>query len=82
MVNELTPGEIVTVGPQGMAGIYVLLRGDEMPSRILVQVPGEGFRMRSQTFIKLTDQKPEVQNAFAALRARADEPDRTEHAVQ
>jgi hypothetical protein len=53
MVNEPTPGEIVTIGRQGMAGIYVLLRGDEMPSRILVQVPGEGFR--SQTFIKLTD---------------------------
>ena len=58
MVNEDTPGEVVevaTIGRQGMAGIQVLLRGDEMPSRCVVQVPGEGFRMVC-ALQKLTDE--------------------------
>jgi CRP-like cAMP-binding protein len=59
MINEQTPGEVVevaTIGREGMSGIHVFLRGDEMPSRCIVQVPGEGFRMRPRTFLKLADQ--------------------------
>jgi CRP-like cAMP-binding protein len=63
MVNEPNPGEIVefaTIGPEGMAGFPVLLGSSSMPSRSLVQIPGEGFRMRVAALRQMLDESPET----------------------
>src|SRR6185437_5770797 len=62
MVNEPNPGEIVefaTIGSEGMAGFPVLLGASSMPSRSLVQVPGEGFRMRATALRQMLEDSPE-----------------------
>lgn len=62
MVNEPNPGEIVefaTIGSEGMAGFPVLLGASSMPSRSLVQVPGEGFRMRAAALRQMLEDSPE-----------------------
>jgi CRP-like cAMP-binding protein len=54
MVNEPNPGEIVefaTIGREGFAGLPLLLGSDTMPSRVLVQVPGEAFRASKEDFL-------------------------------
>jgi CRP-like cAMP-binding protein len=58
MVNEPNRGEIVeiaTIGREGMAGLPVILESGSMTARTLVQVPGEGFRMKATVFRKLID---------------------------
>lgn len=58
MVNEPNRGEIVeiaTIGREGMAGLPVILDAGSMTARALVQVPGEGFRMKSAALRKLID---------------------------
>jgi len=40
--------EIGTVGKEGMAGIDVILGVDTTPHESMVQVPGEGFRMKTE----------------------------------
>ena len=58
MVNEPNPGEIVeiaTIGREGMAGLPVILEAGSMTARTLVQVPGEGFRMKAAPLRKLLD---------------------------
>jgi CRP-like cAMP-binding protein len=54
MVNEPNPGDIVefaTIGPEGFTGLPLLLGSDTMPSRVLVQIPGEGFRVTKADFL-------------------------------
>jgi CRP-like cAMP-binding protein len=58
MVNEPNRGEIVeiaTIGREGMAGLPVILDAGSMTARALVQVPGEGFRMKAAALRKLLD---------------------------
>jgi CRP-like cAMP-binding protein len=58
MVNEPNRGEIVeiaTIGREGMAGLPVILDAGSMTARALVQVPGEGFRMKAAALRKLID---------------------------
>ena len=45
-----------TVGMEGMAGVSVFLGVDASPNCALVQVAGEGLRMKSEAFRKLADQ--------------------------
>lgn len=62
LVNEPEDGQIVefgTVGNEGMAGIPIFLGANTMPSRAIVQVPGEGFRMGASQFLRLLDQQPQ-----------------------
>jgi CRP-like cAMP-binding protein len=49
-MNDDSPVEIATVGPEGMVGIPVFLGAEQMPSNAFVQVPGESSRMRSDAF--------------------------------
>jgi CRP-like cAMP-binding protein len=61
IVNEPDPGEIVeiaTIGREGMAGLPVVLGVDTMPSRTIVQIPGEGFRVEAAVFARLVDARP------------------------
>jgi CRP-like cAMP-binding protein len=47
MVNITSTGtvEVGTVGFEGMVGMPLLLRGDSAPTRALIQVEGEGYRI-------------------------------------
>jgi CRP-like cAMP-binding protein len=50
---QVTPDgtvEVGTVGFEGMVGIPLLLHGTSAPTRALVQVEGEGYRMTSAAF--------------------------------
>lgn len=50
MVNEPETGDIVefaTVGREGMIGFPLLLGAKSVPSRAIVQVPGDGLRMKA-----------------------------------
>ena len=49
--------EVTTIGKEGMAGLSALLGGDTSPYEVMVQVPGQGFRMRADAFTKATEVK-------------------------
>lgn len=42
--------EVATVGKEGMVGLPVFLGSDTMPTRTIIQMPGEALRMSSTTF--------------------------------
>lgn len=61
LVNEPEDGEIVefaTIGNEGMAGFPVILGSTTMPSRVIVQVPGSGLRMRTSDLLDVLKQTP------------------------
>jgi CRP-like cAMP-binding protein len=69
VVNEPDQGEIVevaTIGPEGMLGLQIVLGVDTMPSRALVQIPGDGFRIEAAAFARLIDRNA----GFRALLMR------------
>jgi CRP-like cAMP-binding protein len=50
LVNETETGDIVefaTIGPEGMVGFPILLGANSVPSRAIMQIPGEGLRMKA-----------------------------------
>ena len=50
MVNEPESGDIVefaTIGSEGLVGFSVLLGANSVPSRAIMQIPGEGLRMKA-----------------------------------
>lgn len=62
LVNEPKPGDIVefgTVGYEGMVGLPLLLGDEAMPSRALVQVPGEALRISARAFRQAVESNPE-----------------------
>jgi CRP-like cAMP-binding protein len=69
IVNEPDAGEIVecaTIGPEGMAGFPLVLGTSSIPSRAIVQIPGEALRMSSADFQRALDRLPR----FRALLLR------------
>ncbi len=42
--------EVATIGREGMVGLIVFNGGDSSPNEIMVQVEGEGLRMRADVF--------------------------------
>ena len=69
IVNEPDTGEIVecaTIGPEGMAGFPLILGTSSMPSRAIVQIPGEALRMSTADFQRALDRSPR----FRALLLR------------
>ena len=42
--------EVATIGKEGMAGLTTLVGGETSPYEVMVQVPGEGWRMRTTVF--------------------------------
>ena len=57
MAEDL-PIEVATVGPEGMVGIPVFLGAEQMPSRGLMQIPGEGARLAADTFGDVIGRSP------------------------
>jgi CRP-like cAMP-binding protein len=55
MVNVTETGtvEVGTVGFEGMVGMPLLLHGTSAPTRALVQVEGEGYRIASPAFLRI-----------------------------
>jgi CRP-like cAMP-binding protein len=55
MVHALRDGnvEVGTIGFEGMVGIAVLLGGTSAPTRALVQVEGEGYRISTDAFRRI-----------------------------
>jgi len=45
--------EVGTVGFEGMVGMPLLLHGTSAPTRALVQVEGDGYRMATAAFLRL-----------------------------
>lgn len=50
MLEDETSIEVATVGNEGMVGLPLFLGSDTMPTKTLVQIPGEALRMSSETF--------------------------------
>jgi CRP-like cAMP-binding protein len=55
MVNVTGTGtvEVGTVGFEGMAGIPLLLHGTSAPTRAVVQIEGDGYRIESAAFLRI-----------------------------
>ncbi len=67
LVNEPDHGEIVevaTIGREGMVGFNIVLGADTMPSRTLIQIPGEGFRLEAARFRDFVDAHPDFRIAL------------------
>ena len=63
LVNEPDNGDIVemaTIGSEGMVGFPILLRTDSIPSRCLVQIPGDGLRMKTADFERALPRVPQL----------------------
>jgi CRP-like cAMP-binding protein len=50
--------EVGTIGPEGFIGIPVLLGGDSMPYRIIVQIAGDAWRVSTQVLRELAQEWP------------------------
>lgn len=58
LVAEVAGGlslEVALVGDEGMVGIPLLLGADSKPLRVLVQRSGKAWRMKADTFKRMTD---------------------------
>ena len=67
LVNEPENGDIVelaTIGPEGMVGFQVVLGTDTVPSRAIVQVPGDAIRMRIKDFESALPRVPRLQKVL------------------
>jgi CRP-like cAMP-binding protein len=61
IVKDLDDGnvvEVAIVGPEGFIGVPVLLGSLISPYRSLMQVPGNGYRIKARAFGDLLDQAP------------------------
>lgn len=65
LVNEPETGEIVefaTVGPEGMVGFPLFLGTRSVPSRAIMQIPGEALRMKASDFERALERTPTLHN--------------------
>jgi CRP-like cAMP-binding protein len=63
--------EVAMVSDEGMIGIPLLLGADSKPLRVLVQKSGPAWRMKAETFKRMTDTQQalrEALNQYALLR--------------
>jgi CRP-like cAMP-binding protein len=64
MVNEPDNGDIAefaTIGPEGIAGFPILLGASSMPSKAIVQIPGDALRISTADFRRALDRLPTLQ---------------------
>jgi CRP-like cAMP-binding protein len=64
MVNEPDDGDIAefaTIGSEGIAGFPVLLGASSMPSKAIVQIPGDALRISTADFRRALDRLPTLQ---------------------
>ncbi len=59
MENGAT-SEIAVVGNEGMVGVAIFMGGGATPSRAVVQIAGEGFRLPARALTAAFDQSPQV----------------------
>jgi CRP-like cAMP-binding protein len=52
-MDDGTPVEVATIGPEGFVGLPVFLGAESTPARALVQIPGRALRMDAKTFREL-----------------------------
>ncbi len=66
MIHETVDGsvEVGTIGLEGLVGVPILLRGDSEPTRALVQVQGEGYRMTTAAFRANVAESDTMQRIF------------------
>src|SRR5262249_39596239 len=65
LVNEPETGDVVelaTIGPEGMVGFPVLLKTRSVPSRAIMQIPGEGLRMKASELERALQRTPTLHN--------------------
>jgi len=62
VLRENASVEVGTVGFEGMVGIPVFLGTDVATNRAVVQVPGDGVRMKASVFKKAIDQSRTLHN--------------------
>lgn len=56
--------EVGTIGYDGFVGLPVLHGADRMPYRMIVQVEGDAWRLSSEAFRRLLDDRPVVRHLF------------------
>ena len=63
MINATPDGsvEVGTIGLEGMAGVPVLLRADSEPTRALIQVQGQAFRINAAAFRAVMEERKGIQ---------------------
>src|SRR5262245_4884009 len=61
-VEEGSTVEIATVGLEGFIGVPILLASDKAPYRVLVQIPGSGFRMPAAAFRQSLETIPRLRD--------------------
>jgi CRP-like cAMP-binding protein len=66
MIHALRDGnvEVGTVGSEGMTGIPVLLGGTSSPTRALVQIEGEGYRISTDAFRRVISSSQSTYRVF------------------
>jgi CRP-like cAMP-binding protein len=55
--------EVGTIGREGMAGAFLLLRTDTVPYRYFIQVGGHGYRASAARFLNIVKDSDELQGA-------------------
>jgi CRP-like cAMP-binding protein len=60
--QEGDPIEVGTIGPDGFIGIPVLLGAESMPYRVFMQIEGHGWRISTDAFRQLVDERPVVRH--------------------
>jgi len=73
-LQEMADGDSVEtglMGVEGMIGIQLWLEMPSTPTRTLVQVPGQGHRMKASDFIREVRDKPSPLNRFVARYTHA-----------
>lgn len=63
MINATPDGsvEVGTIGLEGMVGVPVLLRADSEPTRALIQVEGQAFRINAAAFRAVMEERKGIQ---------------------
>ncbi|HLB10026.1 MAG TPA: Crp/Fnr family transcriptional regulator [Gemmatimonadaceae bacterium] len=66
MIHATVDGsvEVGTIGLEGLVGVPVLLRSDSEPTRALVQVEGEAYRITSDAFRDVVSESKHMERIF------------------
>ena len=54
--------EVGTIGPEGFIGIPVLLGGDSMPYRVIVQIEGDAWRVPASVMRRVIEERPIIRH--------------------
>ncbi len=56
--------EVGTIGMEGFVGVPILLRAESEPTRALVQVLGEGYRISANAFMQVVSESKHMERIF------------------